>query len=124
VLTYLRNTIAPRHLNYLCLTGELITADQALRMGIVNEVVPYDELDARIDALLSLLAKASPTALRRGKYAMHAMESLDFDAALAFAESQIALITQTDDAREGLAAFTEKRSPAWALDPTTETSSQ
>jgi enoyl-CoA hydratase/carnithine racemase len=124
VLAYLRSSIAPRHLNYLCLTGELITADQALQMGLVNEVVPYAELDARIDALLALLAKASPAAMRRGKYAMHAMESMSFDAALAFAESQIALITQTDDAREGLAAFTEKRAPAWTLEPTTETSSK
>ena len=45
---------------------------------------------------------------------MHAMESMDFDAALAFAESQIALATQTDDAREGLAAFKDKRAPSWA----------
>jgi enoyl-CoA hydratase/carnithine racemase len=113
VLVYLRRTIAPLHLNYLCLTGELIPAAQALQIGLVNEAVPYAELDARLLALLDLLGKGSPAALRRGKYAMRALESMDFDAALAFAESQIALAAQTDDAREGLAAFQEKRAPGW-----------
>jgi enoyl-CoA hydratase/carnithine racemase len=114
VLVYLRRTVAPLHLNYLCLTGDLIPAANALQIGLVNEVVAYAELDARILALLNLLGKGSPSALRRGKYALHALESMSFDAALAFAESQIALATQTDDAREGLAAFKEKREPVWA----------
>ena len=114
VLVYLRRTLAPRHLNYLCLTGELITAAQALQMGLVNEVVASADLDARVTALLETLGNASPAATRRGKCAMHAMESMGFDAALAFAESQIALATQTDDAREGLAAFKDKRAPNWA----------
>jgi len=114
VLVYLRRTVAQLHLNYLCLTGELIPAAQALRIGLVNEVVPYAELDVRISALLELLAKGSTAAVRRGKYAMHALESMSFDAALAFAESQIALVTQTNDAREGLAAFKDKRAPTWA----------
>jgi enoyl-CoA hydratase/carnithine racemase len=114
VLVYLRRTVAPLALNYLCLTGELIPAAQALQIGLVNEVVPYAELDGRIHALLELLGKGSPAALRRGKYAMRALESMSFDSALAFAESQIALAAQTNDAREGLAAFKEKRAPAWA----------
>ena len=82
-------------------------------MGLVNEVVPSADLDARVAAVIELLGSASPDATRRGKYAMRAMESMDFDAALAFAESQIALATQTDDAREGLAAFKDKRAPNW-----------
>jgi enoyl-CoA hydratase/carnithine racemase len=114
VLVYLRRTVAPLALNYLCLTGELIPAAQALQIGLVNEVVPYAELDGRIHAVLELLGKGSPAALRRGKYAMRALESMSFDSALAFAESQIALAAQTNDAREGLAAFKEKRAPAWA----------
>jgi enoyl-CoA hydratase/carnithine racemase len=55
----------------------------------------------------------SPVALRRGKYAIAAMESMGWHEALAFAETQIAVASNTNDAREGLAAFNEKRPPAW-----------
>jgi enoyl-CoA hydratase/carnithine racemase len=113
VLVYLRRMIAPRHLNFLCLTGELVSAARALEMGLVNEVLPRAALDSRVDALVELLCLASPRAIQRGKYAMAAMESMSFEGALAFAETQIALMSRTEDAQEGLAAFSEKRSPAW-----------
>ena len=58
----------------------------------------------------------SPAALKRGKYAIAAMQAMSFHEALAFAETQIALISRTDDAREGLAAFNDKRKPRWASD--------
>ena len=114
VLVYLRRMIHPRHVNELCLTGELINAQRALAMGIANEVVPYDELDAKVTALVDRMAALSPVALRRGKYAIAAMEAMEFHEALAFAETQITLASRTDDAREGLAAFNEKRKPRWA----------
>jgi 1,4-dihydroxy-2-naphthoyl-CoA synthase len=55
-------------------------------------------------------------AIRRGKYAMAALQGMNFYEAIAFAESQIMLTAQTADAREGLAAFNEKRKPAWATE--------
>ena len=55
----------------------------------------------------------SPTAIRRGKYALRAIEAMSFDQAIAYTESQIALLAMTDDAREGLASFNEKRKPRW-----------
>jgi enoyl-CoA hydratase/carnithine racemase len=113
VLVYLRRQIAPRHVNQLCLTGELIHADRALDIGLVNEVVPMAQLDERVDALVAQIAQLSPVALRRGKYAIAAMEHMAFHEALAFAETQIAVASNTSDAREGLAAFNEKRPPAW-----------
>ena len=114
VLVYLRRMVAPRHVNELCLTGQLIDAARAKEIGIANEVVPYAQLDAHVDALVARLAQMSPVALRRGKYAIAAMESMGFAEALAFAETQIAVVSQTDDAREGLAAFNERRPPRWA----------
>jgi enoyl-CoA hydratase/carnithine racemase len=120
VLVYLRRMIHPRHVNELCLTGELINAQRALAMGIANEVVPYDELDAKVTALIDRMAALSPVALRRGKYAIAAMEAMEFHEALAFAETQITLASRTDDAREGLAAFNEKRKPRWAAPGGTE----
>lgn len=114
VLVYLRRMIHPRHVNELCLTGGLITARRAEAMGIANEVVPGDQLDASVDALIRKMAMLSPVALRRGKYAINAMDAMGWHEALAFAETQIAIASSTDDAREGLAAFNEKRPPHWA----------
>jgi enoyl-CoA hydratase/carnithine racemase len=113
VLVYLRKMIAPRYVNELCLTGELISAARAQEMGIANKVVPYEELDAAVEALTARLAVMSPVALRRGKYAIAAMESMAFSEALAFAEQLIAVTSLTSDAAEGLAAFNEKRPPRW-----------
>lgn len=114
VLVYLRRLVGSRHLNALCLTGELIDANSAMQMGIVNEVVSYGQLDERVNQLVARLCAVSPVAIKRGKYAIAAMENMAFAEALAFAETQIALASRTEDAREGLASFNEKRLPRWA----------
>ncbi len=116
VLVYLRHLVGARHLNELCLTGELIGAARAREIGLVNEVVPADALDAAVEALVAKLAAASPVALKRGKYAIAAMQQMSFHEALAFAETQIAVASRTADAAEGLAAFNEKRPPRWVPD--------
>jgi enoyl-CoA hydratase/carnithine racemase len=113
VLVFLRNMIGARHVNELCFTAELITAARAAEIGIANAVVPFEELDARVEALVGRLAAVSPVALRRGKYAIAAMEMMAFPEALAFAEQLIAVTSMTSDAAEGLAAFNEKRAPRW-----------
>jgi enoyl-CoA hydratase/carnithine racemase len=113
VLVFLRSMIGARHINEMCLTGELIDAARAREIGIANYVVPFDDLDARVEALTAKLAQMSPTALRRGKYAIAAMERMAFPEALAFAETQISVTTLTSDATEGMAAFNERRKPNW-----------
>jgi methylglutaconyl-CoA hydratase len=113
VLVFLRNMIGARHINELCLTGELIGAARAREIGIANYVVPFEELDARIDALVTQLGSMSPVALRRGKFAIAAMETMAFAEALAFAETLISVTALTADAAEGLAAFNERRPPRW-----------
>jgi enoyl-CoA hydratase/carnithine racemase len=114
VLVYLRRMLHARHINELCLTGELIDAARAYDIGIANYVVPTDRLDAKVDELVAKLCEMSPVALKRGKYAIAAMESMSFAEALAFAESLIAVASRTEDAQEGLAAFNERRKPRWA----------
>jgi enoyl-CoA hydratase/carnithine racemase len=116
VLVFLRGMIGARHINELCLTGDLISAARAREIGIANYVVPYEELDSRIDALIAKLGEMSPVALRRGKYAIAAMERMAFAEALAFAETSISTIALTADAAEGLAAFNERRPPRWKPD--------
>ena len=113
VLSVLQDLVAPRVLNELCITGEPINAAEAREVGLVNHVVPGDELDAKVAWLIGRITDKSPTAIRRGKYAMRAVRSMTFDQAIAFTEGQIALMAQTEDAREGVAAFNEKRKPSW-----------
>jgi len=120
VLVFLRSMIGARMINELCLTGELITADRALEIGLLNQVVPFAELDSAVEALLAKLRAASPAATRRGKQAIFAMEMMAFPEALAFAEAQIGLVSRTGDAEEGLAAFNERRKPRWAQPPASQ----
>jgi enoyl-CoA hydratase/carnithine racemase len=116
VLVFLRRMIGARHINELCLTGDLIDAARAREIGIANYVVPFENLDARIDALAAQLGGMSPVALRRGKFAIAAMENMGFAEALAFAETLISVTALTADAAEGLAAFNERRPPRWKRD--------
>ena len=113
VLVFLRGILGARHINELCLTGELIDAARAYQMGLINRVVAMAELDEAVEALLSKLRAASPLALHRGKQAIFAMEMMAFAEALAFAEAQIALASRSSDAEEGIAAFNERRKPRW-----------
>jgi enoyl-CoA hydratase/carnithine racemase len=117
VLVFLRGMIGARHVNELCLTGELIDAARAREIGIANYVVPYDELDARVNALTGRLQDLSSVALKRGKYAIAAMETMAFAEALAFAETSISVTSMTSDAVEGIAAFNERRPPKWKREP-------
>jgi enoyl-CoA hydratase/carnithine racemase len=118
VLVFLRATMHARHINELCLTGELVSAARAAQMGLVNEIAPLAELDARVEALVGRVRAGSPSAVRRGKQVLFAMETMGFEQAIAFAEAQIALAASSADAEEGLAAFNEKRKPRWFKPPT------
>jgi enoyl-CoA hydratase/carnithine racemase len=113
VLSLLR-TIAPSRLvSEWALTGEPFDAKTAQAAGLLNYVVPAAELDAKIEWLIDRIIDKSPTAIRRGKYAMRAIGAMSFDEAIAYTESQIALLAMTEDAKEGLKAFAEKRKPVW-----------
>jgi enoyl-CoA hydratase/carnithine racemase len=110
----LLQSIAPRRLiNEWSLTGEPFDARAALAAGLLNHIAPAAELDAKVDWLIGRIVDKSPTAIRRGKYAMRAIASMSFDESIAYTESQIALLAMTEDAKEGLKAFGEKRKPSW-----------
>ena len=113
IMAVLQRLIPARKLYEMALTGEPITAAEAQEIGLLNYVVPSTELDAKLDWLLARLLDKSPTAIRRGKYAMRVTEQLNFDQAAVFMEAQIGTLALTEDAAEGRAAFIEKRPPIW-----------
>ena len=115
VLSVLQHLIPRRVLAEMCLTGEPITAAQAREFNLVNYVQAEDEadVDVRLNWLLERLLDKSPAAIRRGRYTLKKIESMAFEESMSFTESQIALFTLTEDAREGQKAFQEKRKPNW-----------
>jgi enoyl-CoA hydratase/carnithine racemase len=113
VAAFLQMAMPRAKFSEMCITGEPITANEALQYNLVNYVVPAAELDSKVDWLLSRIVDKSPTAIRRGKYALRAMQDMTFEQAIGYAEVQISSIIQTQDATEGLRAFNEKRPPVW-----------
>lgn len=113
ILAYMMRIIPRRKLFEICMTGDTFKADEALALGIVNEVVAEDALDARLDALVSRITARSPTAIKLGKQAFRAIEDMPLDKAFEYTQLMLPIMSQTEDAVEGLAAFNEKRSPKW-----------
>ncbi len=111
VLSVLGNLLPRRVLAEMCLTGEPITAAQALEYRLINHI--SDDLDAGLQALLGRMLDKSPAAIRRGLYTMKKIEAMAFEESMSFTESQIGLFALTEDAAEGQLAFREKRKPVW-----------
>jgi enoyl-CoA hydratase/carnithine racemase len=112
VLSVLGDLLPRRVLTEMCISGEPITAAQALDYGLLNRV--SDNVDAEVDWLLGRLLDKSPAAIRRGLYTMKRIGAMAFEESMAFTESQIALFALTEDAAEGQLAFREKRKPQWS----------
>lgn len=113
ILPYLMRVLPYRRLMELCLTGETIAAGSGEAAAIVNYAVPAAELDARTDWLLARLVDKSPTGIRLGKQSLAKIREMSTDAALEYAQFMLANMARTEDAREGFAAFAEKRPPVW-----------
>jgi len=97
----------------MVLSGEPVTAQEAFEMGLASLVVPRAELAARTDALAARLAGLSPTALALAKEAAFSLQDMDYAGSLRYLRELTTLVFLSDDAREGIAAFFEKRPPRW-----------
>ena len=97
----------------LILTGKRIPALEAERLGLINQAVPVEDLDVTVNALAQELLALSPAVLRLGRDAFYTMADLEFENALSYLQTMLTLNLATDDAREGVMAFLEKRPPQW-----------
>jgi len=113
VSAFLALQVGDKRARDLLLTGRLFDAAEAHRLGLVNEVVPQDALDDRVNALANVLAANSPESLAATKRLLAAQNKAWLDAAVAQAMDANAQARETPDFKEGLAAFLEKRKPVW-----------
>jgi enoyl-CoA hydratase/carnithine racemase len=100
----------------MLLTGRMIDAVTARDWGLVNEVVPADELDGAVTALAERVAEASPRTLAIGKQAFYAQVERDEAGAYELTKGVMAANAQIADAQEGICAFLDKRPPVWRED--------
>ena len=101
--------------NQLMMTGRPIDAREAERLDIVNAVASPEEFEETVRAWAHQVAEKSPLLMRLGKDAIDATRDLGLREALAALQAQLALAFTTDDIKEGVAAFREKRSPVWRM---------
>jgi enoyl-CoA hydratase/carnithine racemase len=105
-----RNAMRKRAMEMILLGGKL-SAREAYDMGLVTRVVPDDQLDARVEAVLGELATKSPIGVRLGKQAFYAMADMPFEEAVDVLSRKLGDVARTEDAKEGITAFFEKRPP-------------
>ncbi len=101
------------HAMRLCLTGDMIDASEAMRIGLVERVEPAEELKATTLELAEKIAGKSPATLRLIKESLRASEKLGIDDGVVYERDLLALSFSTEDKKEGVSAFLEKRDPQW-----------
>ena len=97
------------------LTGERISAERALEIGLVNEVVPAEELRKRGREMANLLLSSGPRAMASCKELLFKVPGMSLEEAREFTARMIAELRVSPEGQEGMAAFLEKRSPRWAI---------
>ncbi len=97
----------------MVLMGEKLSSEQALEMGLITRAVPPQKLDAEVEKTLNSLAAKSPVGIKIGKEAFYTMADMPFEEAVDFLSVKIAEVAATEDAREGITAFFEKRKPVF-----------
>ena len=113
IMAVLQRLVPRRQLMEMMLLGDKLSAQKALEFGLLSQVVADDSLDAAVAELAGQLASRSPTAMRMGLAAFHHQADQTLPEALPYLKAQLGAILGTEDAREGLMAFMQKREPKW-----------
>lgn len=106
-------SMPPKTALSLMMTGRRVNAAEGQALGFLSEVVPAEDLDAAVAAYTTSFARVSPQALALGRSAFYSVVDHDTTGRLAELHAGLGLALTTPDAAEGLAAFREKRDPAW-----------
>jgi enoyl-CoA hydratase/carnithine racemase len=113
IMAVLARHVPRRRLTEMMLLGQRFDAAEAARLGLVNRAVAPDALDAEVAAITTALASKSASTLRLGLRAFAAQDELELERALPLLRDRLVEVLGTDDAREGIMAFVEKRAPVW-----------
>jgi methylglutaconyl-CoA hydratase len=113
VLPALQRAVGHRRARELSLTGDIIDAAEAHRIGLVHRVVPGDQLGSAADEVAAALAGRSPEAIKLGKHVLATTQDMTYPQALAFARSLRVTYLLSEGLREGVEAFVNKRKPQW-----------
>jgi enoyl-CoA hydratase len=113
VMSIIYRNVPRKKVNEMMLLGEQISSEQAVEYGLANKVVPADQFDAAVDEWARELASKSPVLMRLGHDAIYRQQDMAIDDALEYLRSQLSLTFSTEDIKEGVAAFFEKREPEW-----------
>ena len=114
VSTFLLRQVGEKHARDLLLTGRIIGAEEAYRIGLINEIVPAEKLIDRARELASQLMENSPASLVCTKRLLSEQARVELDAQIEAAVRENATIRATKDFREGISSFLEKRKPRWS----------
>ncbi len=113
IMALIYRNVGRKKTNELLLLGEQISGEEAVRIGIVNKVVPAEEFDGAVADWAGKLAAKSPVLMKLGKDAIFRQQDMAFEDALDFLRAQLTIAFSTDDIQEGVKAFFEKREPRW-----------
>jgi methylglutaconyl-CoA hydratase len=113
VSTFLLRQVGEKQARDLLLTGRIFGSEEAARMGLINEIVPAENLMARARELAELLMENSASSLRATKQLLTDHARMELDAHIEAAVRENAAIRRTADFREGITSFLEKRKPVW-----------
>jgi enoyl-CoA hydratase len=113
IMAIIYRNVPRKKVNEMLLLGDRMSAEEAVTYGLANKVVPADEYDAAVADWATRLASKSPLLMKLGHDAMYRQQDMAIDDGLEFLRSQLSLTFTTEDLREGVAAFFEKREPKW-----------
>jgi enoyl-CoA hydratase/carnithine racemase len=111
IMAIINRNVPPKQAFKLYYTGQAVSAREGVEMGLVTEAVPRAALDGRVDELARTIAAKSPIGLRMGRDAFFDLDGRPLGEQVAELLERLVVLSATEDAKEGIAAFLEKRAP-------------